>query len=105
MQEKEKEKALTPLQAIKEFCLECVGSQREVRLCTAPKCVLRPYRTGKNTLVSRERKVMSEQERVDLVARLSKGKQKAATRRATDTKVSTKIKNKNIKELENEKSH
>lgn len=31
--------------AIRSFCLECVGWQREeIRLCTSPACPLYPYR-------------------------------------------------------------
>ena len=38
-----------PLKAIRAHCLECVGgSSDEVKLCTAPKCWLYPYRFGKN---------------------------------------------------------
>ena len=34
--------------AIRVHCLMCVGwNQREVELCTAPKCPMYPYRLGK----------------------------------------------------------
>ncbi len=37
----------TPIIAIRNFCLECCGYQpSEVKLCTAPKCWLYPYRFG-----------------------------------------------------------
>jgi hypothetical protein len=50
---------LTPLRAIRKFCLECAGSSREVELCTAgPKqpgdggdyggCPLYDFRQGHN---------------------------------------------------------
>lgn len=40
---------LTPLQAIKAHCLECVGGLvREVRHCTDTECNLYIYRLGKN---------------------------------------------------------
>ena len=43
------EKLLTPLQAIRKACLECVcGSANEVKLCTmGERCALFPYRFGK----------------------------------------------------------
>lgn len=41
----------TPMQAIKQFCIQCVGDAegviRDIRNCTAPKCPLfhlRPYK-------------------------------------------------------------
>lgn len=38
---------LTPLQAIRAFCLECVcGQRREVELCPANRCPLFGYRFG-----------------------------------------------------------
>lgn len=46
---------VTPLEAIKYHCLYCMGSglDREtydrIRSCSAPKCWLWPYRTGKRT--------------------------------------------------------
>jgi hypothetical protein len=40
---------LTPLKAIRQHCLECVGNCREdVRTCTGTDCPLWPYRFGAN---------------------------------------------------------
>jgi hypothetical protein len=40
---------LTPLRAIKEHCLECVGWQvKEVQQCTGSKCWLYPFRFGRD---------------------------------------------------------
>ena len=40
---------LTPLNAIRAFCLECVcWSSDEVKNCTNPLCPLYPFRFGKN---------------------------------------------------------
>lgn len=40
---------LTPLQAIRKKCLDCMcGSKKEVRLCPIKDCPLYPYRFGKN---------------------------------------------------------
>jgi hypothetical protein len=41
--------SLTPLSAIRAFCLECVcWSRGEVKKCTDPLCPLYPFRSGKN---------------------------------------------------------
>ncbi len=44
------QKGRSPTQAIKQFCLDCVGGKREdITNCTAPKCALfiyRPYQKG-----------------------------------------------------------
>jgi hypothetical protein len=38
---------LTPLRAIRAKCIHCCcGSRKEVRLCTATRCPLWPYRLG-----------------------------------------------------------
>lgn len=36
------------LAVIRKYCLKCVGSPSEVRLCPSRKCELWPYRFGKN---------------------------------------------------------
>ena len=42
-------KKLTPLQAIRQNCLECSGnSASEVKLCTRSECPLYPFRLGKH---------------------------------------------------------
>ena len=39
---------LTPVKAIRAKCLDCCcGHPSEVRICTALKCPLHPYRMGK----------------------------------------------------------
>ena len=44
-----RDRAVTPLKAIRAFCVLCVGIQpKMVSKCTAPNCVLYPYRMGKN---------------------------------------------------------
>jgi hypothetical protein len=42
------EKHLTPLKAIREKCIECAGSIKEVKLCQDVNCALFPYRLGRN---------------------------------------------------------
>jgi len=40
---------LTPIKAIRAKCLDCCcGMANEVKLCTADKCPLYPYRMGHN---------------------------------------------------------
>ena len=44
-----KPKSTSPLDAIKDFCMECCGYQRdEVKTCSAPMCPLYEFRLGKN---------------------------------------------------------
>ena len=39
----------TPLQAIKQYCFECVGnSYKERELCDMENCLLHPFRLGKS---------------------------------------------------------
>ena len=43
---------LTPIKAIRAKCLDCCcGHPSEVRICTATKCPLYPYRMGKRPKV------------------------------------------------------
>lgn len=38
---------MTPIKAIRAKCLDCCGGEpKEVRLCTAKKCPLWPYKMG-----------------------------------------------------------
>lgn len=40
---------MTPIQAIRAKCLDCCCDQaNEVKLCTAIRCPLHPFRLGKN---------------------------------------------------------
>lgn len=40
---------MTPIKAIREKCLDCCCDQvNEVKLCTAERCPLHPFRLGKN---------------------------------------------------------
>jgi len=40
--------ANTPLKSIRLYCLECVGTSDEVKICSMPKCPLYYFRFGKN---------------------------------------------------------
>lgn len=46
---KYRRKARSPLKAIRGFCIHCMGGYvREVARCTATKCLLYPFRMGRN---------------------------------------------------------
>ena len=40
--------SLTPLKAIRKYCLDCAGRPGEVRKCQAGDCFLFIYRMGRN---------------------------------------------------------
>lgn len=70
-----KEKPTTPLDAIKEFCLECCGYQKDdVKNCTAPMCALYNFRLGKNPY--RKTKDYSEDELEKMRERIRKAREK-----------------------------
>ena len=58
-------KTLSPLQAIRQKCLECSNwSSTEVSKCNVKDCAIYPYRSGKSgkvrTLTETQRKVLSK---------------------------------------------
>lgn len=64
---------MTPLKAIKEYCIDCMGGQpRLVKGCTALNCPLYPYRTGHNTTIKRE---MTDEQRKELSERMKKARE------------------------------
>lgn len=62
----EENKITSPLKAIRAFCLDCCGDNREeVANCLSPKCPLFEFRFGKNpynkkTLTEEQRQAASE---------------------------------------------
>ena len=63
----------TPLSAIKEFCISCMGDQpRLVKDCTTKSCPLWPYRTGHNT---NSKRAMTEEQRQMAAERLKKARE------------------------------
>ena len=45
-------KVLTPIKAIRAYCIECSGGMtKEVKLCPVENCPLYPYRMGKRPTV------------------------------------------------------
>lgn len=64
----------TPLQAIRAFCIKCNGGVvSEVKTCTAPNCVLYPYRMGKNPHVKHN---MTDEQKQAAIERLAKARNK-----------------------------
>ena len=60
-----KRKTKTPLKAIREFCLKCLGGPKAVKECPSTDCPLHTLRFGKNpnhtkTLTDKERKRRSD---------------------------------------------
>ena len=63
----------TPLSAIHNFCISCMGDQpRLVKECTTKSCPLWPYRTGHNT---NSKRVMTEEQRQMAAERLKKARE------------------------------
>lgn len=68
-------KTTSPLKAIRLFCLDCCGgSSNEVKLCTAPKCALYPFRFGKNPF--RVKRELSAEQRAEMAERLKKARER-----------------------------
>lgn len=69
-----KPKSTSPLEAIKDFCMECCGYQRdEVKTCSAPMCPLYEFRLGKNPY--RKTKDYTEEELEKLRERVKKARE------------------------------
>ena len=66
--------SVSPIKAIREFCLGCVGYQaKEVKLCPSTKCPLYPFRFGKNPSLKRE---LTEEQRQAGAARLAAARER-----------------------------
>ena len=69
----EKNKKMTPLSQIHNFCVGCMGDQpRLVKDCTTKSCPLWPYRTGHNT---NSKRAMTEEQRQMAAERLKKARE------------------------------
>lgn len=63
----------SPLSAIKAFCFECCGYNRnDVKECTAPMCPLWEFRNGHNPY--RKGREYTEEEKAELKERMSKAR-------------------------------
>lgn len=68
---------MTPIKAIREKCLDCCcGSSHEVKLCTAERCALHPFRLGKNPNIKRE---YTDEQREQMRQRLAEHRKKKET--------------------------
>ena len=69
----EKNKKMTPLSQIRNFCISCMGDQpRLVKDCTSKNFPLWPYRTGHNT---NSKRTMTEEQRQMAAERLKKARE------------------------------
>lgn len=51
IEKKYKERAITPLKAIRAKCVQCqAGKVKEIAKCTSVSCALHPFRMGKHGL-------------------------------------------------------
>jgi hypothetical protein len=65
-------KKMTPLKAIKAYCLDCCNDNaREVTLCPSSNCPLYNFRKGRNMNVTR---TMSDEQKQEAIVRLAKGR-------------------------------
>lgn len=63
----------TPLKAIREFCLDCVGGKAtDVKDCSSEICPLKPFRFGKNPYTKR---TMTEEQRQMAAERLKRARE------------------------------
>lgn len=59
-----------PVKVIREKCLDCCcGSIKEVKLCTAERCPLWPWRMGKNPY--RKVRVLTDEQKAAMCDRLN----------------------------------
>lgn len=69
------DKIKNPVKAIRAFCIDCCGgSPNEVKLCTAPNCVLYPFRFGKNPY--RTKRELTEEQKAVAAERLARAREK-----------------------------
>jgi hypothetical protein len=66
------ERKITPLNRIKQHCIWCCGSLKEVHLCPVKDCCLYPFRLGKNPY--QKHRALSEEEKKVITQRLQRAK-------------------------------
>jgi len=87
---KQVEVSLTPIKAIRRFCLECMcWGVAEVNRCTAPLCPLFPFRMGDThaDITPEDRKRKSE--RISGLLKERWGRTESSTNLAGDSTIST----------------
>lgn len=63
----------SPLQRIRQYCLECCGSAHEVKLCPVEKCPLYPMRFGHNPFAPKRE--MTEEQRAAVAERFRQARE------------------------------
>lgn len=77
MEEENKEKKISPLKAIRLYCLACSnGSSREVQKGTVERCELFNFRFGKNPNI--KKRILSEEEKLTMTNRLKNARKAKA---------------------------
>lgn len=68
-----KKEIKNPVKAIRAFCLECLGTYEEIKICSANKCPLYAFRFGKNPY--RTERIISDEQRQAASERFAKIRQ------------------------------
>lgn len=63
---------VTPLEAIRAKCLDCVYNASEVKACVSTNCPLHPFRFGKNSFIKRE---LTEEQKAAAIERMKKARE------------------------------
>lgn len=63
---------MTPIQAIREKCLDCAYTPQEVKLCPCKDCALYPFRFGKNPF--KPKREYTDEQKAAIALRLKNGK-------------------------------
>ena len=71
-------KITSPLDAIKEMCIDCCGGERSwVKECTSPNCALYEFRLGKNPYRKSREYTEEQKEKVKERERLARESKKS----------------------------
>lgn len=66
----------SPLKAIKQFCLDCCGGDRNwQKNCDSKICPLVPFRMGKNPFTTRGKREYTEEEKEAMRERMKKARE------------------------------
>lgn len=65
-----------PVKAIKAFCFECCGENRnEVKLCTSVKCALYPFRLGVNPYRTKVVRNLTDEQKAEAAERMKRARE------------------------------
>lgn len=59
----------SPAKAIRAYCLSCIGSSHEVKLCPIEDCALWPFRFGRNPYT--KKRELTDEQKAAAAARLA----------------------------------